>query len=70
MRIAARVRGCRYGGEVTEVPDADFQEQQLPVRFDDALDDEDEEFAGARDDVPEADAQEQARVVPLDEDEE
>ncbi|WP_211240807.1 hypothetical protein [Hamadaea tsunoensis] len=51
---------------MTDVPDADFQEQQIPVR----PDDEDDEFAGARDDVPEADAQEQARSVPLDEDEE
>ncbi|MEV0270434.1 hypothetical protein AB0H43_16760 [Hamadaea sp. NPDC050747] len=49
---------------MTEVPDADRQDQELPVVFDDEDDASVEPEIG--DDVPEADAVEQAQVVPLD----
>ncbi|NUR69381.1 MAG: hypothetical protein HOU81_01030 [Hamadaea sp.] len=51
---------------MTEVPDADRQEQDLPVVFDD--EDEQPVEPEIGDDVPEADAVEQARAVPLDDD--
>ena len=59
-RITAR--RCGYGGRVTEVPDADRQEQSLL-----AVPDEEDVPPTTADDVPEADAVEQSRVVPLDE---
>jgi hypothetical protein len=51
---------------VTEVPDADRQEQTISA----VLDDEDEAAIepAVGEDVPEADAVEQAQVVPLDDD--
>jgi len=49
---------------VTEVPDADRQEQSVLA----IPDDEDDSLPTTADDVPEADALEQSRAVPLDED--
>jgi hypothetical protein len=62
--IFSLARLCRgaYGEEVTEVPEADAQEQTIPIDPDD-----EETFTPAiGDDVPEADAVEQAIPVPLD----
>ncbi|MEV6970787.1 hypothetical protein AB0M47_37370 [Hamadaea sp. NPDC051192] len=53
---------------MTEVPEADRQEQDLPVVFDDFDEDDDAVEPAIGDDVPEADAVEQAQVVPLDDD--
>jgi hypothetical protein len=61
-RIIGRPGG--YGGRVTEVPDADRQEQSVLA----IPDDEDDSLPTTADDVPEADALEQSRAVPLDED--
>lgn len=61
-------RNSRYVGQVTEVPEADRQEQDLPVVFDDFDEDDDAVEPAIGDDVPEADAVEQAQVVPLDDD--
>ena len=64
---AALAGRSEYGGLVTEVPDADQQEQLTPVFSED---DEDFEPPRVADDVPEADAIEQSIIVPLLEDDE
>jgi hypothetical protein len=53
---------------VTEVPDADRQEQNTPAVPDD--EDDTNTMPAMADDVPEADAVEQAQVVPLDDEDE
>jgi len=55
-----------YVDDVTEVPDADRQEQAIPAVLDDEEEIPVEPSVG--DDVPEGDAVEQAQVVPLDDD--